>query len=169
MLSSVARADVHLKLESLQVTHSFKPRGMVNAGAFGKMKKGAYIVNTARGPLIDETALVKVPAQGTLILCGQYYIAEDTAQWLEDFARAGADVITVHAEASVHLQRTLAQVRETDLMTFAGLAGLALVSTLVTIFQIPETHGRTVTLQGGRAAAEAVLPHRAPATPKDRE
>ena len=32
-------------------------RGMMNAAAFGKMKKGAYIVNTARGPLIDEPAL----------------------------------------------------------------------------------------------------------------
>ena len=29
---------------------------------------------------------------------------------------------------------------------FACLAGLALISTLVTIFQVPETHGRTVTL-----------------------
>jgi len=33
-------------------------RGMVNAPAFAKMKKGAYVVNTARGPLIDEPALV---------------------------------------------------------------------------------------------------------------
>ena len=33
-------------------------RGMMNAAAFAKMKKGAYIVNTARGPLIDEPALV---------------------------------------------------------------------------------------------------------------
>jgi D-3-phosphoglycerate dehydrogenase len=33
-------------------------RGMVNAAAFAKMKKGAYVVNTARGPLIDEPALV---------------------------------------------------------------------------------------------------------------
>jgi D-3-phosphoglycerate dehydrogenase len=33
-------------------------RGMLNAAAFGKMKKGAYVVNTARGPLIDEPALV---------------------------------------------------------------------------------------------------------------
>ena len=33
-------------------------RGMLNAAAFSKMKKGVLIVNTARGPLIDEAALV---------------------------------------------------------------------------------------------------------------
>jgi D-3-phosphoglycerate dehydrogenase / 2-oxoglutarate reductase len=34
-------------------------RGMMNAGAFAKMKKGAFIINTARGPLIDEAALIR--------------------------------------------------------------------------------------------------------------
>lgn len=33
-------------------------RGLMNAATFAKMKKGAYIVNTARGPLIDEPALI---------------------------------------------------------------------------------------------------------------
>ena len=33
-------------------------RGLFNATAFAKMKKGAMIINTARGPLIDEGALV---------------------------------------------------------------------------------------------------------------
>jgi D-3-phosphoglycerate dehydrogenase len=33
-------------------------RGMMNAAAFAKLKKGAYVVNTARGPLIDEPALI---------------------------------------------------------------------------------------------------------------
>lgn len=33
-------------------------------------------------------------------------------RYIEEFARAGADIITVHAEACVHLQRVLAQIRE---------------------------------------------------------
>lgn len=41
-------------------------RGLVNADAFGKMKKGAYIVNTARGPLIDEAALIAALDSGHL-------------------------------------------------------------------------------------------------------
>jgi D-3-phosphoglycerate dehydrogenase len=41
-------------------------RGLVNAAAFAKMKKGALIVNTARGPLIDEAALVAALESGHL-------------------------------------------------------------------------------------------------------
>ena len=41
-------------------------RGLFNADAFGRMKKGAYIVNTARGPLLDEAALVAALDAGRL-------------------------------------------------------------------------------------------------------
>src|SRR5665647_1176796 len=44
-------------------------RGLMNAAAFAKMKKGAYIVNTGRGPLIDEPAPIW-PASSAAISAG---------------------------------------------------------------------------------------------------
>jgi phosphoglycerate dehydrogenase-like enzyme len=58
----IQQADfLSLHLPAMPATH-----GMVDAAFLGKMKLGAYLINTARGELIDETALLKALLTGRL-------------------------------------------------------------------------------------------------------
>jgi D-3-phosphoglycerate dehydrogenase len=41
-------------------------RGLFNTSAFAKMKTGAWLINTARGPVIDEKALIEALDSGRL-------------------------------------------------------------------------------------------------------
>jgi D-3-phosphoglycerate dehydrogenase / 2-oxoglutarate reductase len=42
-------------------------RGLINGAALAKMKQTAYLINTSRGPLIDEPALVAALDAGTIL------------------------------------------------------------------------------------------------------
>jgi D-3-phosphoglycerate dehydrogenase len=52
-------------------------RGLINAAAFAKMKKGVLLVNTARGPLIDEPALLAALDSGQVGAAGLDVIATE--------------------------------------------------------------------------------------------
>ncbi len=58
----VRKADflaVHVPLDD-------STRGSVNAGVFSKMKKTAFLINTSRGPVVDEEALYDALAGGEI-------------------------------------------------------------------------------------------------------
>ena len=67
-VDGVSLDDLYVRSDFISVHAPLTPatRGLVNAAAFAKMKKGALIVNTARGPLIDEPALIAALNSGHL-------------------------------------------------------------------------------------------------------
>jgi glyoxylate/hydroxypyruvate reductase len=50
-------------------------RGIVNEEFLGKMKSAAYLINTARGPIVDSDALVKAVREGKLAGAGVDVVA----------------------------------------------------------------------------------------------
>jgi glycerate dehydrogenase len=51
---------------SLHLPLSSETARIMNAEAFARMRRGAYLINTARGELVDETALIEALARGQL-------------------------------------------------------------------------------------------------------
>ncbi len=67
---------------------------------------GRFVPNITIGPPV-VAALRKV----TALPLDVHLMIEDPDRYIPDFAAAGADIITVHAEASVHLHRTVQLIR----------------------------------------------------------
>lgn len=69
---------------------------------------GHFVPNITIGPLIVEAIrpITKLPLDVHLMI-------EDPDQYIEAFAKAGADYITVHAEACRHLHRTIQLIKST--------------------------------------------------------
>lgn len=57
----------------------------------------------------------------TKITFDVHLMVEEPIRYLEDFAEAGADIITVHAEACKHLHRTVSKIKELGLKACVSL------------------------------------------------
>lgn len=51
---------------SIHMVLSERSRGLVGAGDLGRMKPGAFLVNTSRGPIVDQAALLKTLQAGAI-------------------------------------------------------------------------------------------------------
>ncbi len=76
---------------------------------------GAFVPSISIGiPIIQSIR------QASKLVFDVHLMIEEPIRYVEDFAKAGADIITVHAEACRHLNRTVSSIREMGLK--AGIA-----------------------------------------------
>jgi len=64
-----------------------------------------------------------------------HLMIEEPIRYIDDFAKAGADIITVHAEACVHLDRTIDAIKEKGLLAGVALNPATPVSTIIPILE----------------------------------
>ncbi len=77
---------------------------------------GRFVPNITVGPVV-----VAAIRKRTRLPLDVHLMIVEPERYLADFVKAGADMLTVHAEACPHLQRTLGQIRE-----LGAKAGVAL-------------------------------------------
>ncbi|HXV05674.1 MAG TPA: ribulose-phosphate 3-epimerase [Solirubrobacterales bacterium] len=79
---------------------------------------GHFVPPITIGPLVAASIAEQVHAAGGAL--DVHLMIEAPERQIEDFAKAGADAITFHAEATPHANRILSAIRELDCL--AGLA-----------------------------------------------
>lgn len=68
---------------------------------------GCFVPNISFGPKMVEDV-----RRRTELTLDVHLMVDRPERFLEDFVRAGADYLTVHAEAGVHLHRTIERIKE---------------------------------------------------------
>ena len=71
---------------------------------------GHFVPNITIGPLIVQAVRPVAERYGAVV--DVHLMIEKPERYLADFARAGADVLTVHVETCPHLHRTVQAIRE---------------------------------------------------------
>jgi ribulose-phosphate 3-epimerase len=77
---------------------------------------GHFVPNITIGPFIVESI-----RQATSLPLDVHLMIEEPDTYLRDFIKAGADYVTVHLEASVHLHRTVQLIKETGVKAGVSL------------------------------------------------
>lgn len=67
---------------------------------------GRFVPNITIGPLIVEAV-----KRSTNLPLDVHLMIESPERYIDDFVKAGSDRLTVHAEATIHLHRTIQQIR----------------------------------------------------------
>lgn len=88
----LAQSDV----VSIHATLAPETRGLIDARRLGLMKKSAYLVNTARGPIVEEKALVAALERGDLAGAGLDVFDEEPLPAGHPLARLSNVVLTSH-------------------------------------------------------------------------
>jgi ribulose-phosphate 3-epimerase len=94
---------------------------------------GHFVPNITIGPFIVESI-----RQVTSLPLDVHLMIEEPDTYLRDFIKAGADYLTVHYEASVHLHRTIQLIKETGVKPGVSLNPATSVQSLENI--LPDIH-----------------------------
>ncbi|MBS4217795.1 ribulose-phosphate 3-epimerase [Bacillus sp. FJAT-49711] len=116
---------------------------------------GHFVPNISMGPFIVE-AVRKI----TDLPLDVHLMIENPDQYIKAFADAGADIITVHVEATRHLHRTLQFIRSLGVKSGVVLNPATPVSTIEHILEVTDMV-LLMTVNpgfGGQAFIDAVLP-----------
>ncbi|MBN2331893.1 MAG: ribulose-phosphate 3-epimerase [Deltaproteobacteria bacterium] len=89
---------------------------------------GHFVPNLTIGPLV-----VKALRPHTKLLFDVHLMIDNPDRYIDAFAEAGSDIITVHAEATVHLHRLVQQIKEHGLKAGVSLNPATPVSVLTDI------------------------------------
>lgn len=99
---------------SLHTPLTSETRGLVNARAFGLMRRGSVLVNAARGPIVDDAALLAALHEGRIASAGIDVLTEEPPAPDHPFRHDPRVILTPHVawyseESKVALKRLLAE------------------------------------------------------------